>query len=278
MSGWSRGLACVALGALASAAWAQEDPLAAVETLLAAHFVRHGSAVVFISSGDAFGSGFLVGKDGLIVTNAHVVKGRTAVKVVLSDGRTLDGRVLRRAPEGIDLALVRIAGHDLPTLTLAMRPDLRVGAWVASIGHGHGAIWSFNTGMISNIYSQGAEQPVFQTQIPLNPGNSGGPVIDRHGQVVGVVTAGIDSAQSINFAIRSEVVLRSFEELAGSCDCLTIAAPADVPVFVDGKMAGKGPRVMLSARPKTYEVFVVIDGMMKKRQVRYPQEKLVDFR
>jgi S1-C subfamily serine protease len=266
------------LCAFGAPAWADDDPLAAIEKRQQSLFEQISPAVVHVSTGEVFGSGFLVSKDGLIVTNAHVVKGHNAVKVVLSDGRTFDGRVLKRAPDGIDLALVRIEGHGLPTVTLAMRPDLRVGAWVASIGHGRGAIWSFNTGMISNIYSEGEDRPVFQTQIPLNPGNSGGPVIDRHGQVVGVVTAGINDAQSINFAIRSEVVLRSFAEVPGNCECLTIAAPPEVPVFVDGKMVGKGPRVVLPVQPGTYEVFVVVDGAMKRIRVRYPDEKTVEFK
>lgn len=269
---------CVVLCAMAGIGLAEDDPLAAIETRQEALFERLSPGVVCIATGEAFGSGFFVSRDGLIVTNAHVVKGRDAVKVVLVDGKTLDGRVLRRAQDGIDLALVRVDGQNFPTLNLAMRPDLRVGAWVASIGHGHGAVWSFNTGMISNIYAEGQDRPVFQTQIPLNPGNSGGPVIDRHGQVVGVVTAGINNAQSINFAIRSEIVLHSFEELSGGCDCLSISAPSGVPIFVDGKMAGRGPRVIYAAHGRTYEVFVVIDGVMKKRRVHYPEDKTIEFK
>ena len=71
---------------------------------------------------------------------------------------------------------------------------------------------------------------VFQTQIPLNPGNSGGPIIDRTGRVVGIVTAGIKEANSINFGIDIGVALRSLSRLSALCDCLTISAPDGVPV------------------------------------------------
>jgi len=153
-----------------------------------------------------------------------------------------------------------------------------VGSWVGSIGHGRGAIWTFNTGMISNIYPDGAERPVFQTQIPLNPGNSGGPIFDRRGQVLGIVTAGIHDASSINFGIGMEVARRSLKKLGAICDCLVVLAPAGVPVFVDGAMAGTGPRVVVPVSEKTHEVFAVILGQMKKAKVKFPQTREVELK
>jgi S1-C subfamily serine protease len=125
--------------------------------------------------------------------------------------------------------------------------------------------------MVSNIYRDGTDRPVFQTQIPLNPGNSGGPIFDRDGQVVGVLTSGIKDANAINFSISIEVARRSLPALARLSDSLVINAPANVPVFVDNVVAGKGPRVVVPATPgTTYQVFAIIDGQMKRAEVRFP--------
>jgi hypothetical protein len=96
--------------------------------------------------------------------------------------------------------------------------------------------------------------------------------------VVGVVTAKLNDAEGINFAIRSDVALRAFEELSGLCECLTIHAPPGVPVFVNGKMAGTGPRVALVAEHAVLEVSAVVGGVMKKKSVRYPAEKVVELK
>ena len=266
----------------APAARAAEDPISQLEKQQQALFEKLAPSVVFISNDDSLGSGFFVGTDGLILTSDHVVGKRDLVNVVTSDGKSYVGRVIERAADDIDLALVRIAATNTPALTLASKPEIRVGSWVAAVGHGgkHGTstLWSFNTGMVSNIYSIGQERPVFQTQIPLNPGNSGGPIVEKRGHVVGIVTAGIMDANSINFAIRSEVALKSLKKLADKAPVLVVNAPAGVAVFVDGKMAGTGPRVVVSAEAKTYEVFAVIGGAMKKVKVKYPEEHEVELK
>ncbi len=269
--------ALLVLLALAAPAFAEEDPLAAIERRQQELFKKVGPSVVFISSANAFGSGFFVREDGMILTNAHVVR-RHPVKVVLSSGATYTGRLLRDPPKGVDLALVKIDMKGARTLPLLENPSLKVGTWVASVGHGEGGIWSFNSGLISNIYPRGKGRPVFQTQIPLNPGSSGGPVVDRQGRVIGIVTAGIKGSNSINFAIRTEVVVSTFPHLKSSCDCLVITAPAGVPVFVDGKMVGSGPRVTHSPGPGKHKVFAVIKGKMTKKIVSYPRQRLVELR
>jgi serine protease Do len=285
-----RRVAAVVVGALVVAAvlvglarrevraGAPVDALADLERRQSELFERLGPAVAFISSGSGFGSGFFVGDTGLILTNAHVTGSAPSVRVVLSDGRSLPGSVVKRGPGALDLALVKVDGPKPPGPRLHPAPELRVGAWVASVGHGRGGIWSFNTGMVSNIYPQGTDRPVFQTQIPLNPGSSGGPVVDRLGRVVGIVTAGLTNSNSINFAIRSEVALKAFPELASACDCLVITAPAGVPVFVNGRMAGVGPRVLFPAEARSYEVFAVVNGVMRKQRLRFPEKRLVELK
>jgi S1-C subfamily serine protease len=272
-------LVVAALAAPTTALSAGDDPLAEVERRQEEIFQQIGPSVVFIAAGDGFGSGFFVSGDGLILTNAHVVGNHPTVRVVTSDGKTYVGQVSARAPENVDLALVRIAAKKTPSLALLARSDLKVGAWVAAVGHGRGGIWSFNVGMISNIYPDGADRPVFQTQIPLNPGNSGGPVVDRRGRVIGVVTAGIQNSNSINFAIRTEMALRSFPEIQADCECLVIHAPPGIPIFVDGKMVGTGSAVVpAAASGRSYEVFAVIDGEMRKTRVHYPAQRTVELK
>ncbi len=95
--------------------------------------------------------------------------------------------------------------------------------------------------------------------------------------MVGIVTAGIDKASSINFAIRSEVALRTLESLAGLCDCILIRAPAGVPVFVDGRMVGTGPRLLVPAEARRYQISAVIGGAMKRATLAFPAERVAQL-
>jgi len=254
------------------------DPLADLEKVQHELFNRVAPAVVFINSGDGIGSGFFVSDDGRILTNAHVVGNEDEVTVVLYTGETLTGEVVELAEEDIDLALVQLRSYRSEPLELADSTQLEVGDWVGAVGHGLGGIWTYNTGMVSNIYPAGSEHPVFQTQIPLNQGNSGGPIFDRRGAVVGIVTAGIMEANNINFGIKIDVAQATLSHLASEDDCLVIHAPDGVAVFVDGKMVGTGPKVVFPAKPGTHEVFAIVDGRKIEKTVRFPDKKVVDLR
>ncbi len=203
-----------------SAAGPNPDPLAAIEAAQQALFTRAAPAVVALVTPQGLGSGVIVTADGLTLTNAHVVASSggnghvTTLKAILSDGRVLDATVEEVAAD-TDLALVRLPGSGFATLPLANDDHLRVGAWAAAVGHGAGGAWTFTTGMVTNIYPSGDARPVFQTQIPVNPGNSGGPVLDRNGVVIGVVTAGLLGAESVNFAIRAEFGRSKLKGLKG---------------------------------------------------------------
>lgn len=270
----------LALTLCASTSYAQDgdsdtDPLAAVEAYQKKLFEKVAPSVIFISQGNSIGSGFFVDAGGLALTNKHVVGKATSVKVVLQDGRKLTAKVVERAEGETDLALVKVPVKASKALSLTGFDDLRVGSWVGSVGHGVGGVWTFTKGMVSNIYPSEKSRPIFQTQIPLNPGASGGPVFDRKGRVVGVVTSGITDSNSVNFAIRSDVALGSLDGLSEQCNCLTVSAPQGVPVFVNGKMMGKGPKVRVQLSAGKHEVFAVIKGKMKKRKVSFPKTKEV---
>jgi len=226
-------------------------------------------SVVFVSNGSSFGSGFVIQSDGLLLTNAHVVDGKSTVDVVLLDGRTLTGTV-EQVADRLDLATVRVEADGLPPLSLISDPaDARVGTWLGAVGHGRGGIWTFNTGMLSNRYEDDGVT-VYQTQIPLNPGSSGGPILDRHGRVVGVVTAGIEGANSINFAIPAFEAVLAIEALEGQCACLTIEAPAGAPIFVDGAMVGSGPLLRFPVGPGDYTIFSIINGQKITADASWP--------
>lgn len=252
------------------------DPLAEIEAKQQKLFETVAPSVVFISRENAFGSGFFVDQD-LVLTNAHVVKGRDKVEVVMHDGKRVQGTVVERASGDVDLALVRVVARARP-LPLDSKGDLRVGTWVASVGHGLGGIWTFTTGMISNIYPRGQQRPVFQTQIPLNPGASGGPVFDREGRVLGIVTSGIEDSNDINFAIRTDVAFESLAGLSGKCACLVVLAPPAASIFIDGKLRGQGPRLVIAAEPKRFHVLVTSGETMKEETVTFPDRKSVDLR
>lgn len=252
----------------------QPDPLAEFEAAQQRIFQRLAPSVVFIHTKTGFGSGFMVSRDGLVLTNAHVVEGQATVAVVTHDGQKLTGTVLERAKTA-DLALVQLPLAKTEPIPLGASESLRVGAWAGAIGHGRGGIWTFNTGMVSNIYPIEAGRPVFQTQIPLNPGASGGPIVDRKGQAIGVVTAGLIDAESINFGIKIDVALRELKAMSARCDCLVVIAPAGVPVLIDGVMRGTGPRVVAPVALGSHEVVVVIKDARRRFTLQFPEQRSV---
>jgi S1-C subfamily serine protease len=241
-------------------------------------FDRIAPSVVFIARDDSMGSGFFVSEDGLVLTNAHVVGERDEVTVVLHDGRKLTARVVERADDDIDLALIRVPVGDIEPLRLGTDDELRVGSWVASVGHGSGGVWTFTRGMVTNIYPAEKGRPVFQTQIPLNPGASGGPIFDERGRVVGVVTKGLVESNSVNFAVRIDIAFESLDRLDEQRPRLTVEVPGDIPVFVDGETVGTGPEVRVEVEAgEPVEVFAIIDGEMRKTTVTFPETKRVDL-
>jgi serine protease Do len=117
-------------------AGAGPDPLEEVERAQQEIFNHIAPGVVFISNGDWFGSGFFISPDGLILTNAHVVKGATQVKVVLYDGRTLTADVVERGADDIDVALVQAKLTGAPALPLDDLSSVKIGSWEGAVATG----------------------------------------------------------------------------------------------------------------------------------------------
>jgi serine protease Do len=164
----------------------------------------------------SLGSGFIIDKEGFIVTNNHVVEDADEIKVRLSNGKEFDAEVVGRDPK-TDLALIRIApSADLVPLKLGDSEDLRVGTWVVAIGSPFGLEQTVTAGIVSakgRVIGAGPYDDFIQTDASINPGNSGGPLLDLEGNVVGINTAIVASGQGIGFAIPIELARNIIEQL-----------------------------------------------------------------
>ncbi|MDO8309032.1 MAG: trypsin-like peptidase domain-containing protein [Actinomycetota bacterium] len=210
------------------------------------------------AAGSGTGSGFVISSDGYIVTNNHVAgpaaSGGTIV-VAFSDGTKLDGTLVG-TNAGYDLAVVKVAGTDLPTVPLGSSETLSVGDAVIAVGSPLGLAGTVTTGIVSALdrpvtAGDGGTETAFinaiQTDAAINPGNSGGPLLNGNGEVVGVnsaiATLGTESGQSgsigLGFSIPIDTVKRVVDEIITTGSSTTPI----IGVSLDMTFGGSGARV-----------------------------------
>ena len=227
------------------------------------------------------GSGVIITPDGYVLTNDHVVRGAPRLEAILSDGTGIEARIVGEDPD-TDLALLRLARGGLPAATLGNSEGLRVGQLVVAIGNPLGLQATVTAGVISALrrtlrgMSGRLIEDVIQTDAALNPGNSGGALVDSAGRVIGITTAIIGGAQGICFAVpidtakwvvpellREGRVVRGYLGLAGQTQPLDrrlgrrlgLAMPAGVLI---ASLAESGPAAAAGLRPG--DLILAIDG------------------
>jgi len=164
------------------------------------------------------GSGFIVSPDGYIVTNAHVVDGASEVTVKLTDRREFTAKVIG-TDKRTDIALIKIDAKNLPALDLNAKPAVKRGEWVIAIGSPFGFENSVSAGVVSGVHRalpNGQMVPFIQTDVAVNPGNSGGPLLNTVGQVVGVnsqIYSRSGGYMGLSFAIPADVAAKVADQL-----------------------------------------------------------------
>jgi serine protease Do len=165
---------------------------------------------------NSLGSGFIVGKDGYIVTNNHVVEGADEIKVTLKNGKEYSAEIVG-TDANTDIALIKIETDDaLKVAELGDSDALNIGDWVVAIGSPFGYEQTITAGIISakgRVIGAGPYDDFLQTDASINPGNSGGPLIDMEGKVVGINTAIVDIGTGIGFAIPINMAKNVIEQL-----------------------------------------------------------------
>lgn len=167
------------------------------------------------------GSGFIVSPDGIILTNAHVVRDAKEVTVKLTDRREYRAKVLGADPK-TDVAVLRIEAKNLPVVTLGKVSDLKVGEWVLAIGSPFGFENTVTAGVVSakgRSLPDDSAVPFIQTDVAVNPGNSGGPLFNTRGEVIGInsqIYSRSGGYQGVSFAIPIDVAARIKNQLVAS--------------------------------------------------------------
>ena len=170
--------------------------------------------------GTSLGTGFIISPDGYVLTNHHVIDGADTVRIKLSDRREFTAKVVG-SDEQSDVALLKIAATGLPTLRVGDSRTLKPGQWVVAIGSPFGLDHSVTAGIVSAVgrANPAADQryvPFIQTDVAINRGNSGGPLLDTRGQVVGInsqIFSNSGGYMGVSFAIPIDVAMNAVQQL-----------------------------------------------------------------
>jgi serine protease Do len=171
-------------------------------------------------AGKSMGSGFIISADGYVLTNHHVIDGASQVTVKLSDGRELKAKVIG-SDEQYDVALLKVEANNLPTVRIGDSNTLKAGQWVVAIGSPFGLDHSVTAGIVSavgrsNPYANQNYVPFIQTDVAINQGNSGGPLLNTRGEVVGInsqIFSASGGYMGISFAIPIDLAINAAEQI-----------------------------------------------------------------
>jgi len=179
-------------------------------------------SVVTIKTDVAQGSGFIIADGGYIVTNAHVIEGATAAQIITYDEETHNTVWMIGQDENMDIALLKIESSDYSPLTLGDSDNIQIGEKVIAIGNPLGLQFSVSEGIVSALNREGDNgvEGYIQTDAALNSGNSGGPLINVEGKVIGINNFKISDSENLGFALESnyikEVVNDIFQQAYGT--------------------------------------------------------------
>ncbi len=236
-------------------------------------------AVVTLRNSTGLGSGFLITDTGVIATNRHVAAGEAAMTVGFTNGHELRGKVILIDPN-LDLALVKIDGSGFPYLRLADPDQIRIGESVIAIGSPLGLEGTVTRGIISTIKRSlpDSRGSYLQTDAAINHGNSGGPLLDMHGDVVGINSArletdgGDNAVNGIAFALSSEDILAALHKFYPARADSSQSVDADPfghvtftsedsgsEIYIDGRFVGQTPAT-ISLSAGTHHVEVKASG------------------
>ncbi len=222
--------------------------------------IRQASAsVVLLKAPSKQGTGFIVTETGVLATNRHVVTGESSLTAVLPSGAELSAKVLY-TDLGVDLALLKIEGSGFPHLALADLSSVRKGQTVVAIGNpGGGLPETVTRGIVSAVgpFPELGGGTWIQTDAAVNPGNSGGPLLNAWGEVIGITAMKVvkgNEIQGLNFALSSRDLIRILQQFypdiaasnaasdpAGMGTVTISSEPARAEIYVDGKFVGNTP-------------------------------------
>ena len=169
-------------------------------------------SVVVIKTSNSIGSGFVISPDGIIVTNSHVIRDFTEVEVIFNSNASKKASIIKRGTIPVDIAILKVAGDNFEYLTLADSNYCKEGEEVVAIGAPHSLSGTITKGIVSycnrRLKDEFQDIVYIQTDTPISPGNSGGPLINKKGEVIGMLTWKIvrSGFEGLNFAITSNVI------------------------------------------------------------------------
>lgn len=173
-------------------------------------------SVVTVRTDIGQGSGFIIDSNGYIVTNAHVVDGGSTIQVITYAQETKKAQLIGE-DTNLDIALLKISGN-YDALDLGNSNDVQVGEKVIAIGNPLGLQFSVSEGIISSVHRQGSNgiDGYLQTDAALNPGNSGGPLINKQGKVIGINNFKIGNSENLGFALESNFIKQAVNDISNS--------------------------------------------------------------